>query len=88
MREHCSLLPRFDEWGIVPTGHRGPRSNPWAAQPEQMEEPLDADEAEDSGEGEASRGADPSGGFASSSRSAPPKEDLQVISSSSDVDPS
>ena len=31
MREHRSLLPRFDEWGIVPAGHRGPRSNPWAA---------------------------------------------------------
>ena len=87
MREHCSLLPRFDEWGIVPKGHRRPRSNPWAAQPEQMGESPEPDEEEDSGEDEASGGADPSGGFASSSRSVPPEEDLQVISSSSDEEP-
>ena len=88
MREHHSLLPRFDEWGIFPEGHRGPRNNPWAAQPEQMGELPEPDKAEDSGEGEASGGADPSGGFASSSRSAPPEGDLQVILSSSDEEAS
>ena len=28
VREHRRLLPTFDEWGIVPKGHRGPRINP------------------------------------------------------------
>ena len=81
VREHRRGLPRFDEWGIVPEGHRRPRSLP-------MDESSEPDEAEDSGEGEASGSADPSGDFAGSSRSAPPEEDLQVISSSSNEDPS
>ena len=51
-----------------------------------MDDLSEPDEAEDSGEGEASGGADPSGGLASSSRSAAPGEDLQVISSGSDED--
>ena len=76
MHEHRRILPIFNEWGIVPEGHLGPCSNPWAAEPEQMDEPPKTDEAEDSGEGEASGGADPSGGLASSSRSAPPEKDL------------
>ena len=63
MHEHSRCLPRFHEWGIVPEGHRGPRSNPWAAEPEQMDESSEPDEAEDSGEGEASGGADPSEGL-------------------------
>ena len=88
VHDHRRSLPTFDEWGIVPEGHRGPHSNPWAAVLEQMDELPEPDEAEESGEGEASGGADPSGGLASSSRSAPPEEDLQVISSSSDEDPS
>ena len=85
--DHRRGLPRFDEWGIVPKGHVGPRSNKWAAELEQMDELSEADDAEDSGDGEASGGADPSGGPASSSRSVPPEDDLQVISSSSDEDP-
>ena len=84
--------------GIVPAGHHGPRTNPWAAEPELMDESPEPDVAEDSGEDEASRGADPfgedeasrgadpSGGDAGSSRSAPAGEDLQVISSSGDDD--
>ena len=36
--EHHGGLPTFDEWGIVPKGHREPRSNPWASEPEQMDE--------------------------------------------------
>ena len=89
MREHRSLLPRFDEWGIVPEGHRRPRNNPWAAAAEeQVGESPEPAETEDSGEDEALGGADPSGGLASSSRSAPPEENLQVISSSTDEDPS
>ena len=84
MHEHRRLMPIFDEWGIMPEGHRGPRSNPWTAELEQMDESPEPAEAEESGEGEASGGANPSGGLASSSRSAPPEEDLQVISSSSD----
>ena len=27
--EHRRVMPTFDEWGIVPRGHRGPRPNPW-----------------------------------------------------------
>ena len=81
-------LPVFDEWGIVPSGHRGPRGNPWAAELEQMDESPEADEVEESGEGEASRSTDPLGGPASSARSASPEGDPQVISSSSDEDPS
>ena len=66
VREHRSCLPKFDEWGIVPEGHRGPRNNPWAAEEEQMDESPEPAETEDSGEGEASGGADPSGGLAGS----------------------
>ena len=47
VREHRSLLPRFDEWGIVPAGHRGPRNNPWAvaaAAEEQVGESPEPDE--------------------------------------------
>ena len=65
MREHRSLLPRFDEWGIVSEGHRGPRNNPWAAvatAEEQVGESPEPNETEDSGKDEASGGADPSGG--------------------------
>ena len=81
---HIRALPRFDEWGIVPGKHFGPRDNPRAAQQEEMAElPGPAD----SGEGEASRGTDPREGFVSSSRSAPPEEDLEVISSSSSEAP-
>ena len=76
MREHRRLMPRFDEWGIVPEGHHGPRNNPWAAELEQVDESPEPAEAEDSDEGEASGGADPSGGHDGSSRSVPPEEDL------------
>ena len=62
VREHRRLLPTFDEWGFVPKGHRGPRNNPWAVEPEQMDESPEPAEVEDSGEGEASGGADPLGG--------------------------
>ena len=30
IEEQCQIMPVFDEWGIVPAGHRGPRPNPWA----------------------------------------------------------
>ena len=83
MHEHRRSLPTFDEWGIVPEGHRGPRSNPWAVEPEQIDELSETDKTEDSGEAE-----DSSGGLVSSSRSVPPEGDLQAISSSSDEDPS
>ena len=52
-------MPVFDEWGIVPAGHCGPRPNPWAAEPECVGEAPELEEAEES-EG-ASRGEDPSG---------------------------
>ena len=71
----------------MPAGHRGPRNNPWAAAAEeQVGELPEPAETEDSGENEAPEGADPSGGLASSSRSAAPGEDLQVISFGSDED--
>ena len=47
-------LPVFDEWGLVPAGHRGPRGNPWAAELEEMGESSESDEVEESGEAEAS----------------------------------
>ena len=96
-------MPVFDEWGIVLAGHRGPRPNPWAAEPESMGEAPEPEEAEESeevsrgenpsgedeasrdaeaGEDEAPKGANPSRGSASSSRSAPAEVDLQVLSSS------
>ena len=52
----------------------------------QMGESPEPAETEDSGEDEAPRGADPSGGLESYSRNAPLERDLQVISSSSDED--
>ena len=89
IRENRGLLPRFDEWGVVPEGHRGPRNNPSAAATEeQMGELPEPVETENSDKEEAPGGTDPSGGPASSSRTVPPGEDLQVISSSSDEDPS
>ena len=53
-------MPVFDAWGIVPAGNRGPRPNPWAAEPEYMDESPKPEEVEESGGEEASRGADPS----------------------------
>ena len=38
IEEQRQCMPVFDEWGIVPAGHRGPRPNPWAAEPECMGE--------------------------------------------------
>ena len=86
VHEHRKRLPVFDEWGIVPAGHRGPRTNPWAAELEHMDESPEPDEGEDSGEDEASRGAGPSRGSACSPKSVPPEVDLQVISSGDDGD--
>ena len=63
-----------DEWGIVPAGHRGPRPNPWAAEPEYMDEPSEPEEAEES-EG-ASRGEDPSGEDEASRGDDPAGEDV------------
>ena len=89
-------MPTFDEWGMVPAGHRGPRANPWAAEPEYMDEPPEPEEAEESaeeeasrsedplGEDEASRGTDPVGEGIGSSRSAHAEVDLQVLSSSNE----
>ena len=73
------------------------RSNPWAAEQEQVGDALEPDEDEESGEDEASRGANPSGedeasrgadpsGGDAGSRNAPPGVDLQEISSSGDED--
>ena len=61
VEKHHKRLLSFDEWGIVPAGHRGPRTNPWAAEPEYVDESPEADEGEDSGEYAAPRDADPSG---------------------------
>ena len=61
MREARQLLPSFDEWGIRPAGLRGPHSNPWAAELEQVGETPEPEEAEDSGEDGAQRGDNPSG---------------------------
>ena len=36
IEEQRRIMPVFDEWGIVPAGHRGPRPNPWAVEPECM----------------------------------------------------
>ena len=86
MLKHIKTLPRFDEWGIVPEGHTGPRENPRPV--EQVEAAKSArSSTSDSDEGNASRGAGPSAGFTSASRCAPPKADLQGISSSSGEDP-
>ena len=41
IEEQRLIMPVFDEWGIVPAGHRGPRPNPWAAEPECMGESPD-----------------------------------------------
>ena len=48
MREQRRILPTFDEWGILPKGHRGPYDNPWAAEPEQMDMSSEPDKAEGS----------------------------------------
>ena len=89
----------LDEWGIRPAGLSGPRSNPWAAELEQVGETPEPEEAEDSGEDEAQRGdnpsgedgasrsANPSGGSVSSPRGAPHGEDLQESSSNEDALP-
>ena len=71
IREQRQVMPIFDEWGIVPAGHRGPRPNPWAVEPESMGEGPEPEETEESdggsrgedpsGEGEASRGTGPGG---------------------------
>ena len=71
IREQRRVMPIFDEWGIVPAGHRGPRPNPWAVEPESMGEgpaPEETEESEGSsrgeapsGEDEASRGTGPGG---------------------------
>ena len=66
-------MPIFDEWGIVPTGHRGPRPNPWAAEPECMGEDPEPEEAGESEE--ASRGEDPSGEDEASRGTGPGGED-------------
>ena len=69
------------------------RSNPWAAEPEQVGETPELEEAEDSGEdlsprGDedgASRSGNPSGGSVGSP-GVPHEEDLQEVSSSGDED--
>ena len=66
-------MPVFDEWGIIPAGHRGPRPNPWAAEPECVGEAPEPEEAEES-EG-ASRGEDPSGEEEASRGTGPGGED-------------
>ena len=58
IEEQREVMPVFDEWGLVPAGHRGPRPNPWAAEPEYMDEPAEPEETEES-EG-ASRSGGPS----------------------------
>ena len=81
--EHVRTLPRFDEWGIVPDGHLGPRENPRPVEQVETAESAGSSASSDSDEGDASRGAGPSAGFASSSRSTLPVAGLQVVSSSS-----
>ena len=49
IEEQRRVMPVFDEWGIIPAGHRGPRPNPWAAEPERMDE---LPEPEETGESE------------------------------------
>ena len=48
IREQRQVMPIFDEWGIVPKGHRGPRPNPWAVEPETMGEGPEPEETEES----------------------------------------
>ena len=50
IEEQRQCMPIFDEWGIVPTGHRGPRPNPWAAEPECMGEDPEPEETGESEE--------------------------------------
>ena len=73
IEEQRQVMPIFDEWGIVPAGHRGPRPNPWAAEPESMGEAPEPEEAEESEE--ASRGEDPSGEDEASRGTGPGGED-------------
>ena len=81
-------FPVFDEWGIVPAGHQGPRGNPWAADLEELEESSESEEVEGSGEEAGpSRRAETSGSRASSSRSAAPEAEPEVISSGSEEEP-
>ena len=78
-------MPVFDEWGIVPAGHRGPRPNPLAAEPEGMDVPPEQEEAEEaeeasegeeaSSEDEASRGASSAGEDEASTGAKPVGED-------------
>ena len=75
-------MPRCDEWGLVPAGHFGPRSNPWEL--EEVAESSESEEAEEPGEAEASQGASPSGGHESSARSAASGADVELVSSSSE----
>ena len=85
IEEQRECMPVFDEWGIVPAGHRGPRPNPWAAEPECVEVPPEQEEAEEteedsggedaSGEGEASRGASSAGEDEASTGAKPVGED-------------
>ena len=53
---------------------------------EQVGDVPESEEVEDSGEEEAPRGTNPSGGSIGSSGNAPPEEDLQEASSSGDND--
>ena len=83
--EQRQVMPIFDEWGIVPKGHRGPRPNPWAVEPETMGEGPEPEETEESegssqseapsGEDDASRGTVPGGEDEASRGTGPGGED-------------
>ena len=62
--------------------------NPWAADLEEMDESSGSEEVEEAGEAEPSRGTGPSRSRASSSRSAAPEAEPEVISSGSEEEPS
>ena len=64
--EQRRTMPVFDEWGIVPAGHRGPRPNPLAAEPEGMDVPPEQEEAEEASGGEDASGEDEASRSASS----------------------
>ena len=83
--EQRQVMPIFDEWGIVPKGHRGPRPNPWVVEPETMGEGPEPEETEESegssrseapsGEDDASRGTVPGGEDEASRGTGPGGED-------------
>ena len=82
--EYVRSLPRFDQWGLVPKGHIGPRVNPASeAQAAAVEEGAESMGSSDAVGESASGGLHSSVGNASSSRDAPPEAEIQVLSSSS-----